>query len=166
MENRKFGVLIPSLLLVVGLFFSAQLVYGYEVNTHAYLTAEAIELYNKNTAENKISADLKRFLIDGSIHEDDDPRYRNHFYDPINDAGLSDGLLDGESAKEWANDLVSQGGVEYTLLSDSSLAPVDKEKIEGFYPTSNFAWNEGIRYWLNGDEAMAMEVLGHILHLM
>ena len=43
---------------------------------------------------------------------------------------------------------------------------VDKEKIEGFYPTSNFAWNEGIRYWLNGDEAMAMEVLGHILHLM
>lgn len=166
MENRKSYVLTAAILIAVGVFLRAVPAAAYEVNTHAYLTSEAIELYNKHTKGNKITSELKRFVIDGAIHEDDDPRYRNHFYDPINNEGLNDMGLSGQSAKEWVRDGAHQGKAGYALLSDSSLAPVDRQKIEGLKGLSDFTWDAGIRYWLQGEEEMAMEVLGHVMHVM
>lgn len=165
MENRKFYVLTVAIVIAVGVFF-ARHSFAYEVNTHAYLTSEAIELHNKSTSENKIPSELKRFVIDGAMHEDDLPRPQNHFYDPINNRGLNGGLLGGISAKEWVNDGEEQGKLEYKPGATTSLAPVDQQKIDAYGKTTDFTWNAGIRYWLNGDKEMAMEVLGHALHLV
>ena len=164
MENIRTYVL--SAAFIAAFLFGVLPANAYEVNTHAYLTSEAIELYNKTGKGEKMTGDWKRFIIDGAINEDNDPRYLNHFYDPINNEGLDDGLFGGQSVKEWANDSEHQGKLGYTLLSDSLLASVDKQKIEQFYPTSDFTWDASIRYWLNGDKEMAMVVLGHILHLV
>jgi len=164
MENIRTYVLTVAFIAAV--FFGAQPVGAYEVNTHAYLTKEAIELYNKNTRENKITSELQRFMIDGARHEDDLPRPQNHFYDPINNEGLDDGIYSGQSAKAWADDSSNQKKIGYVLLSDSSLTSVDWEKVKAFYPASDFTWNTAIKYWLKGDKEMAMEALGHVMHLV
>ncbi|OGM93320.1 hypothetical protein A2372_02905 [Candidatus Wolfebacteria bacterium RIFOXYB1_FULL_54_12] len=166
MENRKYRTLISLLSVLVSIFFYIQPAGAYEVDTHAYLTKEAIELYNKNTEGNKISSDLQRFIIDGAKHEDDLPRPQNHFYDPINNEGLNDGMHSGQSAKAWAGDSNNQKKIGYALLSDSSLTSVDWGKIKNFYPTADFTWNTAIKYWLKGDKEMAMEALGHAMHLV
>lgn len=165
MENRKPYVLTIAIVIAIGMFFAPP-VGAYEVNTHAYLTSEAVELYNKSVSDNKITPELKRFMIDGAMHEDDLPRPQNHFYDPINNKGLGGGFFSGISSKNWVNNSKEQGKIEYKLGATTSLAPVDEKKIDAYSKTTDFTWDRGIRYWLNGDKEMAMEVLGHVLHLV
>lgn len=165
MENRKSYVLIIAIVIAISVFF-AHPALAYEVGTHTYLTSEAVELYNKSAGNNKITAELKRFMIDGVAHEDDLPRPQNHFYDPINNKGLNGGFFGGISAKKWANDSSEQKKIEYKPGAATSLAPVDQKKIDAYGKVTDFTWDAGIRYWLNGDKEMAMEVLGHVLHLV
>lgn len=165
MENRKSYILTTAIFIAVGVFFAVQPAAAYEVNTHTYLTKESIELYNNYTEENKISDELKRYVIDGAIHEDDDPRYKNHFYDPINNKGLKD-VFRGVSAKEWANDEKSQNNIEYKPGAKTSLVSIDQQKIDKYGKVTNFTWNAALRYWLKGDKEMAMEALGYVLHLV
>ncbi len=60
--------------------------YGAKI-THPALTKQAAELYNKNN-DIKISSEEIGWLEKGSIEEDADPRYLNHFYDPTAGKGL------------------------------------------------------------------------------
>ena len=92
-----FGVLLPF-----------DFAGAYSVGTHAFLTKEAVEFYNKNFPNSRISEDLKDYLIDGARMEDNTPRYINHFYDPINDRGLADGGFRGQKSKDWARDSAAQ----------------------------------------------------------
>ncbi len=89
MENRK--LIKNSILILVFIlgFFVAQInkVSAYSIETHAFLTDEIIEFYNKNFSNNEIPNELSSYLIDGSRREDDIPRWMNHFYDPINNQG-------------------------------------------------------------------------------
>ena len=119
MENRKFIILFS---LVLGMTFSSQ-AFAYEVGTHAYLTSDITNFYNKNFSENKISDELKAYLIDGSRREDDIPRWMNHFYDPVNNRGLSyDAAIDPavnlgtwEESKKWAGDENNQNKLTYKV---------------------------------------------------
>lgn len=164
MENRKLGLLILGVFMTAGLFFTSTAC-AYWADTHAYLTNESINLYNKTASSNAIPTDLKQYLFDGSKAEDSDPRYVNHFYDPINDQGLDD-VFRGESSKLWANDKAAQQDIKYTLQPKLGLSSVAYAKIEKFYPTSDFTWDTALKYWINGDKEMAMETLGHVLHLV
>lgn len=148
------------LAVIAGLFF-ARTALAYEIDTHAYLTSEAVHLYNQTASSRAISDTLKKYLVDGSNREDDLPRPENHFYDPINDRGLSSDFFSGKSAKQWAQDKNEQNKIDYQVNSQT-----DFVKLKSFYPTSDFTWNTAIKYWIDGHEEMAMESLGHILHLM
>src|SRR3989338_7702537 len=114
MENRKSIKLIPILLL--GFFVSVNNVFAYGVETHAFLTKEILEFYNKNFPDKKVPEDLKDYLIDGSRLEDNMPRYLNHFYDPINDKGLADLGFRGQKAKSWGQDKQAQTALLYRTL--------------------------------------------------
>lgn len=86
--------------VVVGLFFavSTSMAYAYDASTtHAMLTKSAVSVYNGDFS-NKLSSSTLDLLIEGSIKEDDNPRYFRHFYDPIN----NNGLLGFDSAKTWS----------------------------------------------------------------
>ena len=69
--------------MLFGVFFVSS-ADAYGVETHALLTKEVVGFYNTNFS-NDISDESAIFLIDGSRHEDTNPRYLNHFYDPVND---------------------------------------------------------------------------------
>lgn len=142
---------------------------AYSVGTHALLTKESVEFYNKNFPNYRISSDLKDYIIDGARLEDNTPRYLNHFYDPINDRGLADGGFRGEKSKDWANDASAQTAFLYRSLSPSeasilSLAQV--EKIKSSFDQSDFTWNKAIDLYLDGKKEEALFTLGHIIHLI
>jgi len=75
---------------------------------HPKLSGAAIEVYN-NSVEKKITAEQIDWIIEGSIAEDTDPRYSNHFYNPQTGKGLN---FWGQnfSAKEWAQKQNSVSG--------------------------------------------------------
>lgn len=164
MENKKLELLIFWVFITTGLFFASQ-THAYWNDTHEYLTSESINLYNKSAGDNAIPTDLKQYLYDGVKAEDADPRYVNHFYDPINNAGLN-GVINGEASKDWVNDSSAQKGATYSIPAKTSLSSVAYKKTATFYPTSDFTWDTALRYWINGDKEMAMETLGHVLHLI
>lgn len=80
----KFKLLI---VIFAALFFYTSNALAYFIETHAYLTSEVFDFYNKNFPNNKIPDELKNYLIDGARKEDDAPRWMNHFYDPVKDRG-------------------------------------------------------------------------------
>lgn len=164
MENRTIGLLSLGVFMAMGLFFASP-AHAYWNGTHEYLTSESVDLFNKTAGDNAIANDLRQYLYDGVKAEDADPRYVNHFYDPVNDTGL-EGPISGESSKKWANDQAAQRDVKYALQPKTGLSASAYKKISKFYPTSDFTWNAALRYWINGDKEMAMETLGHVLHLI
>jgi endonuclease YncB( thermonuclease family) len=128
------------ILLVLFSCFSVACVFGYDNNIiHPGLSAKAIENHNK-TSENKINSRQRAWMIEGSIAEDADPRYLNHFYDPTIEKGLNDGLFKGVSAKEWAK---------------------KQNSVSGDYSENAIFLN-----YKNGNKKRAFQGIGHIIHLI
>lgn len=158
----------------VPLFFPVS-VSAYEIGTHAYLTNESFNLFNKNFPLQKISPELRDFLVDGSRREDDIPRWMNHFYDPVNERGLVSDISispinvgNWDMSKIWAKDMESQNGLMYKVPATiaSMLNAVQKRKISAISDETDFTWQEAIRYYANGENEKAMFALGHVLHLI
>lgn len=149
--------------------------FAYDIETHAYLTKEAIDFYNKNFP-NKIPNDLIPYLIDGSRKEDESPRWMNHFYDPIYNRGLTeDAAIDPtyrlgnwQKSKDWANDSNNQNKSLYktTTFIASILSALQKKKIEEITTETDFTWKRGLKFYIQGEKEKAMYILGHILHLI
>ncbi len=153
--------------VTVSLFWSGA-AYAYSVPTHAYLTQEIADFYNRSFPERPLSAEVKSSLVQGSREEDATPRYLNHFYDPVHERGLSSDsgfafAIPGtwNSAKHWAqSDAEQQGGLYQTLHAIASPA-------EAAGPDStDFTWQSGIQAYASGDYERAGLVLGHIIHLI
>lgn len=132
MENRSIVILI--LMLV----FLPALVFGYDNKTvHPMLTIESIKSYELSTGKNFSLAD-KQAIINGSIEEDTDPRYLEHFYDPINNVGLGSGKF--ATSKQWAHNQTTF--------------------------TNDYSWENGIYEYVYGDKVKGLNDLGHIIHLV
>ncbi|MBU1987181.1 hypothetical protein KKF94_00415, partial [Patescibacteria group bacterium] len=82
--------------LILLLFTTAVFCYD-NLIIHPKLSRGAIEIYN-NQDSNKLTSKQQEWIVYGSITEDADPRYLNHYYDPITGRGH----LLGKSAKQWA----------------------------------------------------------------
>ena len=64
--------------------------------THPTLTDETVDFYNALHPDAPLTSDQKEWLVQGSINEDDWPRWLNHFYDPVRKIGWS-----GEYQGAW-----------------------------------------------------------------
>lgn len=143
MSYFNYKKLIPLALF----FLTIGIAFGYDnLITHPNLTRAAIEVYNR-TGGNKITGDNAAWIVNGSIAEDADPRYLNHFYNPETGQGLNayDEIIgkvwvQGMSAKEWSK---NQGNIS----GDYSI----KTTLDN-YRQKNFK--------------RAYEGVGHILHLI
>ena len=117
----------------------------------------------------KVVDELASYLIDGARHEDTNPRYLNHFYDPVNDRGLADGIYQGQGSKYWAQDEDSQTALLYKLFvytADSILTASQLSKIDSIYNKTNFTWQKAVDLYAQGKNEEAFFALGHIIHLM
>ena len=111
---------------------------------HPNITREALNLYSRVNGENIISKKQRGYIVKGSIEEDTDPRYLNHFYNPYNKKSLFEAFgKDLPTAKEWAFD-------------QSNFA-----SLSGDYSVGTILEN-----YRNGSKKRAYEGLGHILHLI
>lgn len=165
MENRKL-VIISVVFLTLAAFSRNALAYG--VETHAFLTKAVIEFYNKNFT-NKISDDLAPYLIDGARLEDNLPRYMNHFYDPVNNRGLADGIYRGMASKDWSQNQDAQTALLYKIFPQteaSLLTAVQLQKIQPVFSKTDFTWERAVDLYAKGDVEGAMFALGHIVHLI
>lgn len=174
MENRKYVVFLAPI-IILGLFIAyPKSIFAYESETHAFLTDTALKLYNSAYSDQSINSELEKYLLDGTRREDDPPRWMNHFYDPVYDRGLTqDNKIDPtyqlgnwQSSKLWAQDGTNQNKIQYSPIIATILSSVQSGKIEKFFPTADFTWDEALRYWIQGDKEMALFTLGHVLHLI
>src|SRR3989344_2766146 len=171
--------------MALGLIPARALAYGQP--THAYLTAEIFDFYNKHFPERKLPIEWKPYLMNGSRHEDEELRWMNHFYDPVYNRGLTYDpaidpafaiiqLMTWKSSREWANDSAAQEALRYKIVPAlASLADTrDKaeartEELAGITLSAlekDFTWQRAIRHYVLGDKEKAMFILGHILHLI
>lgn len=180
--------LLKTVVLVFFVFWAfSQKAFAYGFDTHALLTKESIDLYNRESG-GKISDPLKSFIIDGSRQEDNAPRWLNHFYDPVYERSLAfDPAIDPElvwlknimgasaTSKEWAQSELRQSSIPYSLASlidikplhiGSILAGTEQKKLGSLNTEADFAWQRALRLYINGEEEKAMFTLGHVLHLM
>ena len=144
-------------------------VFAYNIGTHAYLTDEVVNLYNKNFPGNQIPESFRNYVIDGSRKEDDNIRSMNHFFDPVNNVGFHDPLLGSwEKSKDWANNQANQNSVKYKVPATiaSILSATQTGKMSGISSETDFTWRKGIEYYVNGEKEKAFFALGHVLHLI
>ena len=175
MENRKFVKFIIPILGLVVFAFNFGSAFAYEIGTHAFLTKDAIEFYYEKIATSTVGQ-LSDYLIDGARREDDIPRWMNHFYDPVNNRGLtSDSRIDPlisvgtwSESKQWAINSDTQNEMKYKVPATiaSILSVIQQGKISNFTTDTDFAWNKALYYWINGEKEKAMFALGHVLHLI
>lgn len=159
MENRKSlkNLLLILLIVILGVGFSRN-VFTYKTSTHANITSVMFDYYNKNFPEQKISEEFKAILVEGSVREDDPPRWLNHFYDPINNKGLSWKNLSWESSKSWSQNNKTQLALVYKANLASILGFGNEPLI--------YTWQKAIKLYNDGNQKDAFLVLGHILHLL
>jgi len=141
------GKILKIIFIILALSFAYQ-VFGYNnLITHPLLSESAAVIYNQR-ASLKLTDQQKSWIIKGSIDEDNDPRYLNHFYNPVTGKGL-DGWdqigklnlkVQGKSAKEWAKSQNSNTG-------DYSEAAI-------------------LKNYQDGNLMRAYQGIGHIIHLI
>jgi len=156
MENGRAVII----LLVLSLFlWIPSLIDSYEApSTHPGLTSEIIKFYEGNTGQ-KFEEDEKKIIIQASIDEDNDIRFFNHFYDPINNIGAF--LLKRfPTSKVWVNDVYKQA--KFLDADDKALFAVTKR----FSHEGDFTWDRAIYEYAWGNKNRGLESLGHVLHLM
>lgn len=168
--RKRVGLLtgLIAIILILGIFYSEKAL-AYGVETHAGLTKEIFQFYNKHSAVNKIPDSFKNYLIEGSRQEDMPPRWMNHYYDPVYDRGLTSNLYgDWDKSKTWAQAIDEQNKLIYKtpVFIASVLTAIQERKISALTSETNFTWQRAIEFYLNNEKEKAFYALGHILHLI
>lgn len=170
MENRKFIKFIIPILLLGFFVFNTPDVWAYGVETHAFLTKTVVDFYNQHFPNKKISEELANYLIDGARLEDNAPRYMNHFYDPVNNQGLANGIYQGMASKDWARDKKSQTALLYKIFPQTEapalLTASQIQKIQPTFNKTDFTWEKAVELYAHGETEQALFALGHIVHLI
>ncbi len=131
---------IVLLVLVLFLFSSDKALTYDNLIVHPKLSRKASGIYNQNFPNQKLSSEEVNWIVEGTIAEDTDPRYLNHFYNPKTGRGLNDGVFSGHSAKWWA---------------------YNQKSISGDYSVPKILEN-----YKEGNKKRAYQGIGHILHLI
>ncbi len=108
-----FAILLISSMFVTGTVFAYD-----DKTAHPAITDEIVDFYNLYF-DKKMTVEEKEWLIQGSILEDTEPRYINHFYDPIYQQGWT-----GEHGSgEWLSKDLMQKFSDVFLSSEKVFQP-------------------------------------------
>ncbi|MBI2444212.1 MAG: hypothetical protein HYV42_03160 [Candidatus Magasanikbacteria bacterium] len=137
-----------------------------ERTTHPALTEQMAEFFNLNYPQEPLTPKEKALLVQGSIDEDTEPRWINHFYDPIYNEGWR-----GERMGILPSWLVR--ALSRILLSPEE-AVTSKQWSQDRARQTRYALVKGDRTWQRALEEAAVKknpreayyTLGFILHLL
>jgi hypothetical protein len=137
---------------------------AYDRSVHEAITQSIIDSYNTLHPSTFDSVN-KQLIINGSSAEDDDSRFLNHFYDPINYRGLTEfGIALGEPSEEWAQDTRGQASWRCIAYLPCSHNLGYNDKL--FSSATDYSWDRDIYEYVYGDKQRALEGLGHVLHVL
>ena len=161
--NRKSIQLLACFCLSIATFFSFSGVEAYEAtNTHSFLTKEIVKLYNQIYSKNISESDANQIVL-GSQQEDLDPRWINHFYDPLSGSGWLGQRLGDLPAGE----VTQLSNLAFGKDPVSTLDWVHNQKIQteeyGLYG-GNRTFESAVLSYSKDDKANAYLNLGHVLH--
>ncbi|MEX1014626.1 MAG: lamin tail domain-containing protein [Candidatus Paceibacterota bacterium] len=154
-----------SLILLVFLLIPFNVFSYSDETTHPALTSLTVDFYNQAFSENKLSEQEKLWIIEGSINEDQIPRFFNHFYDPVRDIAWNYENF-GKRGQE-----ISESLAKAFFYNGEPIKAVDwvnhkiAQKRSGAYGGDR-TWNTGLDYLINNNKEEAFKTLGHILHLL
>lgn len=159
------GKLFISCIVVFGgLFFYHHSFAYYESTTHPALSQEIVDFYN-GVGSASLTPQQKEWIIQGSMLEDTDPRWLNHFYDPIREAGWS-GEHAGDISPPTVRSLARVGFAPSGVVS--AVQWVNNRELQLDYKLygGDRTWGKALEYYARGNEEQAYITLGHILHLL
>ncbi len=148
-----------ALVCVVGAF-APTFVHAYKTNTHQGITKATIESYESARGD-AFTIEEEQVMIKGSLDEDESTRPLQHFYDPVNNRGLTV-IKSWEASKYWAEDTVAQANYCAWGICFKTIGFYDKY----FSSPTDFSWERAVYEYAHGDKTRAAETLGHILHLV
>ncbi len=158
MENHR---ILISTAFVISLLAPQAFSYAYAGTTHASLTKNILAEYMRLSDKSFTQAE-QTTIVQGAVAEDDDPRYLNHFFDPINNSGLTDRVVGEElSAPEWAENPYLQGN--FGLVHNNWLNDKNTKLLEY---AKDYTLERAVYEYAHGDKARALQALGHVLHLL
>lgn len=164
MENLR--VIKSFFILAVGILFFVSSVsffaFAYDDKTaHPALTDEIVDHFNRIYPERALSNEQKEIVKTGSVEEDEETRWLQHFYDPVNNRGLVFGPKQWDNSKDWAQDTLAQA-TEDGAWKDTTYGSI----FSLFSAKSDFSWERAIYEYAWDDKKHAFLALGHILHLL
>lgn len=159
MENlRILGILLTFLL--AGSVAPVP-VFSYERDTHKGISQATIEAYERLLGETFDSEQTTQ-VVQGSFNEDDGTRPLNHFFDPINNRGLTVLFNSWPMSRLWAQDTVAQANYCDWGFCSKRVGYNDKH----FSSPTDYSWDRAIYEYVHGDKARGLRALGHVLHLL
>jgi len=141
------------------IFFLPLFSFAFDANsTHPALTEEIVKFYN-SFAERKITNEELELLKQGSILEDNSPRWVNHFYDVFHNLGLNLATIRG------ANNLEINAFLKF-LPHQPLKSPewAQNEIVQSKYLNNRTYQRAKRLYFENKNEALI--TLGYLLHLL
>lgn len=156
-----FRVVILQIVILTGIIPIP--VFAYDRQTHEGLTQAIVQGYEKLHGD-AFNANEQR-VITGSSAEDDDWRFLNHFYDPINYRGLTVlGVSLGQPSESWAHDTRGQASWKCVAYFSCSHDIEYNDKL--FSSPTDFSWDRAVYEYVYGDKQRGLESLGHVLHFI
>lgn len=149
-------------IIIFLVFLYPAAVFAYDnVYTHPALTAEAVKFFNLSYPRLKLEQNALVSLQVGSREEDDGERSLKHFFDPVYHRGLTTLGWSFESAKDWSQDTLGQGG--FVLGPDNYLAGT---VTSYFSAKADYSWARAVYDYTYVSQQQGLEDLGHVLHLV
>ncbi|HYO79249.1 MAG TPA: hypothetical protein VE010_22485 [Thermoanaerobaculia bacterium] len=141
----------PWLMFHLGLLPASQQEFAYYLRTGIVRTGTGIYRVHE-------------LLAEGSVDEDDTPRFMSHFYDPVNDVPLSRaGIHVGHRSWEWAVEETPIGGI-FSADQDHSLRDARD------FLTRSLTYRDGTPAEAEQERGIAISQmlisLGHVMHHM
>ncbi|MBI2515133.1 lamin tail domain-containing protein [Candidatus Wolfebacteria bacterium] len=160
-RERIAPFLIASSLLY---FVGTALAYD-DKTTHPALTDEIVDFYNLLHPDKPLTSEQKEWIVEGSILEDTNPRWINHFYDPIYKVGWSGehaGAVEKEKIQEFSRLFI------FPSAPVSSLEWLHNDQLQAKYKfyKGTRTWERALLEMIKGNEKEGYKILGHILHLL
>lgn len=130
---------------------------GYKYEDRIKLTFTTYDPYSDVTSDNgTFTQSLLEWMQYGSKSEDNTIsetlfRYRNHFYDPVNNKGYQYGVLTGEKAPDWALEDNGTYSLQYWSIQDA----------KSYYIS---ALTSSTKTERDNNLAKTFKALGHVIH--